>query len=255
MMTSDMTTDSNTPPAAGTLAHHYATVNGIRMHYVESGSGPLVVLLHGFPSSWYCWRHQIEALAGSYRVIAPDLRGYNETERKGPYDIETLQRDVIGLIEATGEESAHIVGHDWGAAIAWALAIEHPEAIRTLAICNVPHPVVFQKAIRRNPRQMLRSWYILFFQLPWLPEKLLSARGYRRLLDSIVGQCRPETFSDDDRAVMLSHLRRQGLAGGVNWYRAAIRHPLRLPKPTPITGPTASDNSPTSRALVWTSSS
>ncbi len=233
-MTNQPTDETGEGPDSATLAHRYVTVNGIRIHYVEAGSGPLVILLHGFPSSWYCWRHQIAALSPSYRVIAPDLRGYNETDAKGPFDLETLQRDVIGLIEAAGEKDAHIVGHDWGGAVAWALAIQHPEVARSLAVCNIPHPVIFQKAVRRNPRQMLRSWYFLFFQIPWLPEKLLSTRGYRRLLDSIVDQCRPGTFSDDDQQVMLSHWRRQGLAGGVNWYRAVVRHPPRLPEPTPI---------------------
>lgn len=221
------------------LRHEYATINGIRMHYVESGTGDLVILLHGFPESWYSWRHQIAALAPRYRVVAPDLRGYNETEARGPYDTGTLQRDVIALIEHLGERRAHIVGHDWGAAIAWLLAIEHPDVVRTLTICNVPHPEVFRRKLWRSPRQLLRSWYIFFFQLPWLPERVLAWRDYRALARGIINDCRPGTFTREDIKTYLAGWRRQGLGGGVNWYRAAVRHPQRLPRPVPrISAPT-----------------
>jgi pimeloyl-ACP methyl ester carboxylesterase len=221
------------------LRHEYAEINGIRMHYVEAGSGDLVVFLHGFPESWYSWRHQLQALAPKYRVVAPDQRGYNETEKLGPYDTGTLQDDILGLIEHLGEKQAHIVAHDWGAAIAWLLAINHPEAVRTLTICNVPHPAVFQKQLRRNPRQWLRSWYILFFQLPWLPQRILAYRRYHNLARGIINDCAAGTFTRGDVLTMLEHWRRQGLDGGVNWYRAAIRKPQRLPDPVPtITAPT-----------------
>ncbi len=215
------------------LRHEYAEVNGIRMHYVEAGSGELVVLLHGFPEFWYSWRHQIAALAPHYRVVAPDLRGYNETEKKHPYDTRTLQEDVIALVHHLGEERAHIVAHDWGGAIAWLLAIEHPEVVRTLTVCNIPHPALFQKKILRSPRQLARSWYMAFFQIPLLPQRFVAARDYRVLAKNLINDCRPGTFTRDDMRMFLAAWRRQGLDGGINWYRALFRHPRRLPNPAP----------------------
>lgn len=215
------------------LQHRYAYINGIRMHYVEAGTGELVVLLHGFPEFWYSWRHQIRALAAHCRVIAPDLRGYNETESAGPYDIETLQEDVIALIRHAGEESAHIVGHDWGGAVAWMLAIQHPERVRSLVVCNLPHPEVFQRAVRR-PRQLLRSWYMGFFQLPWLPERALAAGRYHRLARKMIRECRAGTFTREDVNAYLEAWRRQGLGGGINWYRALARRRSQLPNPVPL---------------------
>lgn len=214
--------------------HGYANINGIRMHYVEAGEGEPVVFLHGFPEFWYSWRHQMAALAGKYRVIAPDQRGYNETERQGPYDTDTLQADVLALMAHLGIERAHIVGHDWGGVVAWLLAIEHPDAVRTLTVCNLPHPAVFRRQIRRNPRQWLRSWYFLFFQLPWLPERLIALGNYHRLARGIIRQCRPGTFTRDDVKAFLAAWRRQGLGGGINWYRAVMRHPRPLADPVPL---------------------
>lgn len=218
------------------LKHEYADINGIRMHYVEAGQGDDIILfLHGFPESWYSWRHQIAHFADRYRVVAPDQRGYNETEAVGPYDTTTLQADVLELIQHLGVERVHLVAHDWGALIAWLLAINHPEALKSLTICNVPHPAVFAKEIRRNPRQMLRSWYVLFFQIPWLPEKALAAQGYHRLARMIIRDTRPGTFTRDDVKQMLESWRRQGLGGGINWYRAAFRgRGMRLPDPVPL---------------------
>lgn len=215
------------------IQHRYADINGIRMHYAEAGSGELVILLHGFPESWYSWRHQIEALARQYHVVAPDQRGYNETERTPPYDTGTLEDDILALITYLGEPGAHIVGHDWGGAIAWLLALEHPDVVRSLAVCNLPHPAIFEKAIRR-PRQLLRSWYMLFFQLPWLPEWLLSSANYQRLAKGMIGQCRPGTFTREDIRYFLAGWRRYGLRGGLGWYRALLRHPRPLPNPVPL---------------------
>lgn len=216
------------------FAHREATVNGIRMHYVEAGDGEPVVLLHGFPESWYSWRHQVRALAAAgYRAIAPDQRGYNLTEAKGPYDTGTLQADILCLMDHLGIERAHVVGHDWGGAIAWLLGMEHGERLKSLTVCNLPHPAVFRKGVRR-PRQALRSWYVLFFQLPWLPERLLAAQGYHRLARMMIRECRPGTFTKDDIREFLAGWRRQGLGGGINWYRAALRHPPRIPDPVPL---------------------
>jgi epoxide hydrolase 4 len=223
------------PPATlpPDLEHRNATVNGINMHYVSAGSGPVVVLLHGFPEFWYSWRHQIAGLADSFRVVAPDLRGYNETENRGPYDTATLEADVLSLLTHLGVERAHIVGHDWGAALAWQLAMNHPDAVHTLTICNVPHPVLFTKGLRQ-PSQLLKSWYVFAFQIPWLPERLIALDNYRRLARQMIRQARPGTFTRDDVKAFLAAWRRQGLGGGINWYRAVIRKRPQLPNPVPV---------------------
>jgi epoxide hydrolase 4 len=215
------------------LEHHYADINGIRMHYVAAGSGEPVLFLHGFPEFWYSWRHQLAALAPRYRVIAPDLRGYNETEDRGPYDTDTLQQDVLELMKHLGESSAHVVANDWGGAIAWLLAIHHPEAVRSLAVCNVPHPAIMARAMRTNLRQLRRSWYIFAFQVPWLPQRAIAFLDYQWLARHLINDCRPGTFTRDDIRAYLAAWRRQGLDGGINWYRALIRRPVRLPKPLP----------------------
>jgi pimeloyl-ACP methyl ester carboxylesterase len=153
----------------------YAELGTVRLHYVEQGEGPLVVLLHGFPEFWYGWRHQLAPLAAAgFRVVAPDLRGYNLSSKprgRGAYRLDLLARDVAELIEERGAASALVAGHDWGGAVAWATAMYHPERVARLAILNAPHPRRFRQAVQR-PRQALRSWYFGLFQLPWLPEYL-----------------------------------------------------------------------------------
>ena len=218
--------------------HRYARVNGIRMHYVESGEGEPVVLLHGFPECWYSWRNQLPVLAQGYRVVAPDLRGYHETEARPPYDTGTLQQDVLGLLDALGESSAHIVGHDWGGAIAWLLAMQHPEAVRSLAILNIPHPVLFRKGLR-SLAQLQRSWYMFYFQLPWLPEQLLARNRHRQLARAIFRGVPPGEERRKDLGFYRRSWRDHGLSGPINWYRALFRNPQPLPSPVPIiTAPT-----------------
>lgn len=218
--------------------HRHAQVNGIRMHYVEAGEGEPVVLLHGFPEFWYSWRKQLPALARDHRVVAPDLRGYNETEARPPYDSGTLQQDVLGLIEALGEDSAHIVGHDWGGAIAWQLAMSHPEAVRSLAILNIPHPALFIQGLK-SFAQLRKSWYMFFFQLPWLPEQFLARNRYRQTARAIFQGIPASEERRQDVATYRRSWQEHGLGGGINWYRALMRNPRRLPDPVPIvTAPT-----------------
>jgi pimeloyl-ACP methyl ester carboxylesterase len=153
----------------------YADLDTVRLHFVEEGEGPLVLLLHGFPEFWYGWREQIGPLAeAGFRVVAPDLRGYNLSSKpagRAAYRLDALASDVCELIEERGEASACIAGHDWGGAVAWATAMHHPEVVERLAILNAPHPSRFKQAVIR-PRQAARSWYMAVFQLPWLPELL-----------------------------------------------------------------------------------
>ncbi len=155
--------------------HREIITNGIRMHYVTRGEGPLIVLLHGFPEFWYSWRHQIPFLAEhGYTVVAPDLRGYNDTAkpRKG-YDIPTLLRDIEGLIKGLGRQKAVIVGHDWGGVLAWAFAINYPEMTERLIVMNAPHPAAMMREMR-TLKQLRKSWYVFAFQIPWLPEYMLG---------------------------------------------------------------------------------
>src|SRR4051794_731441 len=161
---------SNPPP----WTHRHAEVNGVRLHYVEAGQRgrPAVVLLHGFPEFWYSWRNQIPALAAAgFHVIAPDMRGYN-TSGKPPrvrdYRVETLVDDVVSLARQVGGR-VHLVGHDWGGVVAWLTAMWRPDVVDRLAVLNVPHPVPYLREVRRGFVQLLRSWYVFFFQLPWLP--------------------------------------------------------------------------------------
>ena len=213
------------------VRHSEAELADIRIHYVEAGSGPLVVLLHGFPDFWFGWREQIPALADAgFRVVAPDLRGYDLSSKPrgvAQYGVERIVDDVSRLIEHLGESRADIVGHDWGGAIAWAFAMRHSEQLRRLAILNAPHPQRFAKALR-DPRQLAKSWYMLFFQIPRVPEALMRARGhgtFRRLFRT--DPARP--FSNDDIARHLEAIARPGaLTAMLNWYRALFRDAGRL---------------------------
>jgi pimeloyl-ACP methyl ester carboxylesterase len=153
--------------------HELVEANGIRFHCVTAGDGPLVLLLHGFPQFWYGWRHQIPALASRFKVVAPDLRGYNDTTkppRVADYRTGVLAVDVACLVRVFGYEKAHLVGHDWGGGVAWTTALQHPQVVAKLAVLNCPHPVLFVKALRSDLRQLGRSWYMFFFQIPAIPE-------------------------------------------------------------------------------------
>jgi epoxide hydrolase 4 len=205
--------------------HGYAQVGDVRLHYAESGEGErLVVLLHGFPECWYSWRHQLTALGTRFRVVAPDLRGYNLSDKPpdvSDYRIEKLVDDVTGLIRHLGARRAAVVGHDWGAGLAWAVAQRSPEYVSKLAALQVPPAQAWKKNI--TFRQLLRSWYMFFFQLPKLPEWWIS-RGDFRDLDRMFRQtARAGTFTDTDIAIYKEALRKPGaLTAGINYYRANV---------------------------------
>jgi pimeloyl-ACP methyl ester carboxylesterase len=208
--------------------HRYAQINGIRMHYVQSGNGnQLVVLLHGFPESWYSWRHQIPVLAQEYTVVAPDMRGYNETEkpRRG-YELNVLVADIVALIRHLGRERAFVVGHDWGGAIAWALAISQPALVERLIVLNAPHLGCFGLGSGMGVRQMLRSWYMLAFQIPILPELLLRIGDFSFIEHAVRGQAYDRThFTDQDMHFMRQAIARPGaLTAAINYYRRGLLH-------------------------------
>jgi pimeloyl-ACP methyl ester carboxylesterase len=210
------------------VTHRYADLEGVRLHYVESGKGPLVVLLHGFPQFWYMWRFQIPALVqAGFRVVAPDMRGYNFSNKPlqvSDYQVELLARDVERLIRACGEETATVVGHDWGAMAGWIAAMMRPERIGRLIILNLPHPHRFARGLLR-PAQLLRSSYMFFFQIPRLPEKALSASDFASLRYALRNEpVRPETFSSGDIERYVEALAKPGaLTAALNYYRALFR--------------------------------
>lgn len=209
--------------------------SGLNMHVARAGSGPLVVMLHGFPECWYSWRHQIRALSANFECVAPDLRGYGETDApRGveAYTLDLLVGDVVDLIEAMGRKRAIVVGHDWGGAIAWATALKRPEVVERLVVMNCPHPVKFRAALSRNVRQMLRSWYILFFQIPFLPDAMLrmaDGRAVGRALRQTAVQ--KDAFSDADLEMFRKTLRSPYAAtAALNYYRSIFRSTIFSPR-------------------------
>jgi pimeloyl-ACP methyl ester carboxylesterase len=204
--------------------------NGITLNVLEAGpsDGPLVILLHGFPESSYGWRGQIGSLAeAGFRVLAPDQRGYGSSDKpRGvkAYALDTLVDDVVGLIDASGRERASVIGHDWGGVVAWGALARHPSRFDRSVILNAPHPDVMLRELKGNPGQLLKSWYTLCFQLPGLPEKLLSRNNFGWLVRTMERSSRPGTFNEAD----FDHYRQEwsqpgALKAMVNWYRAGFR--------------------------------
>lgn len=222
--------------------HRVVDVGQVRLHVAEarpegmeaevSDAAPLVVFLHGFPELWWSWRRQLDAMAkAGVWAVAPDMRGYNESDKPrgtSAYEVEKLAGDVAGLIRALGRAKAIVVGHDWGAMVAWAFANEYPEMLERLAILNVPHPLVMMRGLRR-PAQLKKSWYIFFFQLPLLPERLM-ARGDFAMIRKMF---REDGFPDDDIERYVAALRVPGVVpAALAYYRASMRRVLtgRVPK-------------------------
>jgi pimeloyl-ACP methyl ester carboxylesterase len=218
------------------LEELYIPTNGITLHVMAAGpaDGPLVVLLHGFPEFWYGWRRQIPALAAAgYRVLVPDQRGYNRSDKPrglSAYRSNHMAADIVGLLDAVGRERAAIAGHDWGALVGWLLALEYPERVARLAILNVPHPKVLEDNLRHNLRQRVRSLYAAFFQLPGLPEWLLRAGNWRALAETMRRSACPGSFTTADlRRYRAAWARPGAITAMLNWYRAALRRPPHRP--------------------------
>ncbi len=210
--------------------HGDILTNGIRLHVVQAGpeTGPLVILLHGFPEFWYGWHAQMEYLAAQgFRVWVPDQRGYDLSDQPQEikaYNLDELAADIVGLIDAAGAEKAYLAGHDWGAGVAWWLAIKYPQRLRKLVIVNVPHGSVMTHHLRSNFSQLRKSWYMFFFQLPGLPEISLSNNNFAAAAKSLTDSSRPGTFSDEDLDLYREAWGRSDrLRGPINWYRAFFR--------------------------------
>ena len=216
----------------------------MRLHYVEQGEGPLVLLLHGFPDFWYGWRRQIPALAAAgFRVVAPDLRGYAQSDKpRGvrSYGLRTLVGDVASLVTRLGEDRAHVVGHDWGAGLAWSFAMTHPQRLARLAVLNGPHPAALLRGLR-SPEQLAKSWYMFVFQLPWLPEWMLRRDDFGLLARTIRDEpTRAGAVTDDDVARYREAWSRPGaLTAMIAWYRAMFLPGSRVAM-RPIEGPVLS---------------
>ena len=202
-------------------------VNGLDLHVAASGpeDAPLVVLLHGFPEFSYGWRHQLPALGeAGFRVVAPDQRGYglsSKPEGVRAYALDLLAGDVVALAGALGHRRFTLVGHDWGGIVAWHLASRHPEHLQGLAILNAPHLGVVPSHALRHPMQLLRSSYVGFFQLPFVPELALAADGHRLLVLALEGSSRPGTFTPQEIEAYRDAWRQEGaLTAMLNWYRA-----------------------------------
>ena len=220
------------------------SVGTLKARVAGPADGRLVILLHGFPEFWYGWRKQIPALASAgFHVVALDQRGYNESSKPAhvrDYAIPELCADVLAVADALGREHFYLAGHDWGGIVAWELAMRNPERIRRMAILNAPHPAAARRFLTTTPRQMLRSWYVLFFQLPNLPERLFSAREFQVGLASLQTTSAEGAFSPED----LKHYQTAwGQPGAVksmiNWYRALARYSRREHlAPQPVQVPT-----------------
>jgi epoxide hydrolase 4 len=237
------TPDTFTSPATdvgGGLREGYAEVGDVELHYVEAGDGPLVVLLHGFPEFWYGWRRQIAPLVNAgFRVVAPDLRGYNLSSRPGgfsAYTADKLAVDVRGLIRELGAESAMVVGHDWGGTVAWTLAMNHPEVVDRLVILNAAHPRRLNEGLR-NPRQLLRSWYFFYFQLPRLAERRARARNWR-FFKRFLRDARPPYTSEETDRYVEAWSQPGAATAMIDYYRAAVRLSSKQGEPRPVSAPT-----------------
>ncbi len=232
-----MNTTTTSPSTV--LREGYADVGDVQLHYVEAGEGPLVLLLHGFPEFWYGWRKQIAPLAkAGFRVVAPDLRGYNLSSRPDgftEYTADKLAADVRGLIHALGAESAMVVGHDWGGSVAWTLAMNHPEVVDRLVILNAAHPRKLNEGLK-SPRQLLRSWYFFYFQLPGSPERRAARNGWT-FFKGFQRDARPPYTEQENERYVEAWSQPGAAKAMIDYYRAAVRLGSKQ-KVLPITAPT-----------------
>jgi pimeloyl-ACP methyl ester carboxylesterase len=232
----------------GPWTHRDVRAGSYRFHVAEAGAGPLVVLLHGFPEFWWCWRHQLVGLADDgLRVAAPDLRGYGASDKppRG-YDLPTLAGDVAGLITALGERDAVIVGHGWGGLIGWTVAALHPAVVRRLVVIGAPHPLRVRHAITTSGRQLGALGHAAAFQMPWRPERKLVADDGAYVAELLRSWSRTDWLDDEAERLHRQAVQIPGVAHcSLEYYRWAVRslvrpdgvryaHRMR----TPVTAPT-----------------
>lgn len=207
------------------LKHGYAEVNGIRLHYVATGTGKLIMFVHGFPEFWYEWKNQLAEFGRDYQAVAPDMRGYNLSSKPTAveqYQLKYLVEDLRALVEHLGRKKLILVGHDWGGVVAWTFAMAHPEQVEKLVIINAPHPGIFQRELKENPAQQKASQYMLMFRSTDA-EQILSANNYAPLVEGVLSEgLKQGYFTEEDKQAYLEAWSRPGaLTGGLNYYRAA----------------------------------
>jgi epoxide hydrolase 4 len=203
--------------------HGYIKTNKIKLHYVTAGAGELMLMLHGFPEFWYSWRHQIDEFAEDYKVVALDLRGYNDSDKPAEtsaYTMAAFIEDIKGVVTGLGYGTCILVAHDWGAAIAWQFAYVYPDMVSKLIVMNIPHPAKFSEGLRTF-KQLLKSWYVFFFQIPWLPEQLLAFNDYKAI-SAVFTQWaidKSAFTTEDIEAFKDAAARRGALTAMLNYYR------------------------------------
>ena len=205
--------------------HHYADVNGVRLHYAAEGQGPLLMFVHGFPEFWYAWKGQLAEFGRDHFVVAPDMRGYNLSSKPAgleSYAVPRLVEDLVALADHLGYRRFTLVAHDWGGAIAWATALLHPDRLERLVIVNAPHPAIFQRLLAEHPGQQKASQYMLFFRGAEA-EATLAADNFALLRQMVLGEGQPWGWATAaDRTAYLEAWAQPGaLTGGLNFYRAA----------------------------------
>lgn len=231
-----------------TMHHEYVTANGVKLHYVRSGQGDLVLFMHGFPEFWYAWKDQLADLGQDYLAVAPDLRGFGLSEKPAAvedYRAANVIEDIRALAASlNGGKPFVLVGHDWGGAIAWGFAAKYPNLLRKLVIINAPHPVVFARELRENKAQQQASGYMLFFRSPQA-EATLSANDYTPIINLFSGLKAKGRFTpDDERAYREAYRQPGALTGGLNYYRASrIGPPSPGSQDTLVTGASLGDYS------------
>ena len=203
--------------------HSFINTNGIRLHYVARGTGKLILMLHGFPEFWYSWRHQIDEFSQDYHTVALDLRGYNDSDkpdRVADYRMSELIADIKGVISGLGYEDCILIAHDWGGAIAWNFAYAYPEMVEKLIVLNMPHPAKFAEGLQ-TPQQLLKSWYVFAFQIPWLPEFVFQLNNYQAIAEAFTGMAIDKTaFSQEDLNAYREAAAKPGaLTAMINYYR------------------------------------
>jgi len=211
--------------------HEFIQTNGINLHYVTQGQGKLMLMLHGFPEFWYSWRHQITKFSKDYQVVALDLRGYNDSDKPQAveaYAMTELLEDVKGVITGLGYENCILVGHDWGGAIAWNFAYTYPEMVEKLIILNLPHPAKFKEGLS-TPQQLLKSWYIVLFQLPFIPESILQWNDYQAIAAAFKNMAVDKSaFTQEDlEAYKDAAAKRGALTAMLNYYRCTFQSMLK----------------------------
>jgi pimeloyl-ACP methyl ester carboxylesterase len=212
------------PGAPAPLRHAEAKVNGLTLHYVQAGQGPLVLFLHGFPEFWYAWKSQLLEFGRDHLAVAPDLRGYNLSAKPDGVDhyrMHHLVEDVEALADHLGHRRFVLVGHDWGGGLAWAFALAHPERLRALVILNAPHPAIFARELAENPAQQEASQYAVLLRSAQA-EAALAADDFAVLRRRFFGEALWAQLGGEGRDAYRHAWSQPGaLTGGCNYYRAS----------------------------------